>query len=1355
MTATKISSATGPQDDDAALGAPDKTMRRNAAAVNDGPVSASSVACERNSPVSMRTDTLQGTRLGLQVAVVALAAASILPSAAWADGGAGGDAYFPVITTDGGAGGSGMAASGADGSTSGDGRTGSGGGGGAAGGGLGGAGGSGSASGAGGGAGGSGPGANGQAGGSGPAGSLSAGGGGGGAGGSNGTLSNPNGGEGGRGGDAGQTNDADHLAGGGGGGEGGYGLVLNGGTYTNAVTVHGGTGGNGGDGSIGGFGGTGYGLPGAGGDGGIGIYATGPATIINTDTGTIQGGYGGQGGGIIFGQGTAGAGAAAIVGADLTVVTSGYISSGLNGDGNGGGGIPAIIFTGGTNRLELRSGYSFGYGGIDAAEVRGGTGTLALGGNTDSSFDTQLIGLGFKNFSAFEKTGTSTWTLTGTTAELTPWTISEGTLAISSDGSLGDTNGALTLAGGTLETTASFTMARNVMLDGGGAIQTDPGVVTTVNGVLGDGNNGPGSLTKTGTGTLVLTGTNTYTGGTTIKNGVLSVSSDANLGAASAALTFDGGTLQVNGTTFNSAARSIIWGNDGGGFDIADANNVFTVTQNLAGAGGLTKTGPGTLVLSGTNAYSGATMVNGGTLAAGAMNAFSAASAHNLAVGAILDLGGFSQTIGSLSGQGGTIQSTGGSAVLTVNQDADGLYVGSILNNTGDVELVKNGNAALTLTGVNSVSAVTVNSGLLKADSALAIGDGSATLTVNGGTLDIVQHDDTVAALSGSGGVITTSAAAGASLTVKQNADTAFVGVIQNDAGSLSLTKSGTGKLTLNGVNTYTGLTTVSGGTLIVGDDSHAAASLAGGVTVNAGGTLGGIGTVGETTIMAGGIHTPGNSPGTQTINGNYANHGTLVVDVTPTLSDRLVVNGAVDISGATLSLLLSPTSAANWNINNGPFTIIANDGGDAVTGTFNPVTKNLLFLDETLDYAGGDGNDVTLELTRNDVDFADVGLTRNQKATAVGIDSLGSGNPLWNAVALQSDEGATRAAFDQVSGEIHASLKGVLIDDSRLVREAATNRIRSAFGAVGAEATPVLAYGEEGTDSRATGAIDAALAPATTEHLAVWASGFGSWDRFDSDGNAARIKGTTGGMLFGADAPVGENWRLGLVGGYSHTSFDVDDRASSGDARNWHLGVYGGGQWGALGLRAGAAYTWHDISTGRSVAFPGFADSVTGDYDAGTAQVFGELGYGLKAGNIGFEPFANLSYVSLHTDGFTEKGGAAALTGTGQTTDVTFTTIGLHLSSDFDLGSMAAMARGTLGWRHAFGVVTPLSTFALAGGDAFTIAGAPIARDAFVLDAGLDFAVSRNATLGISYGGQFSGHTIDQSVQGNLAVKF
>src|SRR5262249_29408218 len=151
----------------------------------------------------------------------------------------------------------------------------------------------------------------------------------------------------------------------------------------------------------------------------------------------------------------------------------------------------------------------------------------------------------------------------------------------------------------------------------------------------------------------------------------------------------------------------------------------------------------------------------------------------------------------------------------------------------------------------------------------------------------------------------------------------------------------------------------------------------------------------------------------------------------------------------------------------------------------------------------------------------------------------------------------------------------------------------------------------------------------------------------------------------------------------------------------------------GDLAFRSGVAYTLNDISTNRSVVFPGFTDSLKGDYDAGTAQIFGELGYGINMGKTRFEPFANLAYVSVHTDDFTEKGGVAALTSHSANTDAAFTTLGLHASTTFELNGVALTAKETFGWRHAYGDVTPVSTMHFAsGGDAFSIGGVPIAHD-------------------------------------------
>ena len=538
------------------------------------------------------------------------------------------------------------------------------------------------------------------------------------------------------------------------------------------------------------------------------------------------------------------------------------------------------------------------------------------------------------------------------------------------------------------------------------------------------------------------------------------------------------------------------------------------------------------------------------------------------------------------------------------------------------------------------------------------------------------------------------------------------------------------------------------GGELVVG--TLAGGALGGSITIGSGSLLGGTGTIGSAgstvTIAAGGVHAPGNSIGVQRIAGDYVNHGTLRIEATPAEADRIVVAGSVDITGATLALVLSPSGAASWSDFNGPHVIIDKQSAGAVAGTFDPVTRNLLFLDAQVAYDGGDGNDVTLRLVRNHLAFADAGRTPNQIATGTAVDTLGSTHPVWRSIALASDRDSVRASFDVLSGEIHGSVQTAMIEDSRFVRNAVNDRVRAAFDGVGASRGLVVAY-EDGAPRAAA---------ATTDRLAVWGQGFGSWGHAGGDGNAARLNRATSGFFVGADAPMFDGWRVGAVAGYSRTTFDVKDRHASGTSDNYHVGLYGGTQWGALAFRTAAAYTRHDVHAMRAVVIPGIAESLRADYRAGTFQAFGELGYGIRAGGVAFEPFANLAYVNLHTGGFREIGGVAALTGAAADTEATFTTLGLRAATAFDVGGTTLTAKGTLGWRHAFGDVTPLSPMRFAaGGNAFTIAGAPIARDAALIEAGLDLRLAPDATFGLSYNGQFASRAQDHGFKANLNVRF
>lgn len=786
---------------------------------------------------------------------------------------------------------------------------------------------------------------------------------------------------------------------------------------------------------------------------------------------------------------------------------------------------------------------------------------------------------------------------------------------------------------------------------------------------------GSSKLIKSDYGTLVLQGANSYTGGTEIRGGALSISGDANLGAASGGLTFNGGRLATTGNF--DTARSITL-TQAGEIDVA-SQSALGLTGVVSGPGDLVKTGVGSLRLDNAgNAY-GNTIVKEGLL------------------------------VGNASSISGNI-AVGSAGSVAFEQATDGAFAGDIVGLDGGAgTIVKTGGGKLTLTGASTLQWFIGAGGVVSAAERFG---GNALIS------------------------------AGASLTFDEINNASFGGVL---AGTGTFTKTGSGTLAYDGNSAgFAGTTDIAAGTLIVGSDTvHGNAVIGGSFNVESGATLGGHGIVGSgagslVTVGSGATISPGNSIGTLTVNGDlvFKAGSTYRAEIDPSRNGDLIdVTGTATLQGGTVYALKAGgiyTPGSRW-------TVLKADGG--VNGTFDTLDQNMPFVDLALSY---DASRVYIDTTRNAVAFCDVAETRNQCETGSGLDSTGGG-AVYNALAAVADAATARLALDQLSGEIHASARGALVEDSRFVRDAATDRIRAAFGAVGAPSSPVASYGEHGVS----------LAAPTSDGLAVWTQGFGAWGHINSDGNAGKLRYDTGGLLIGADAPIFDTWRIGALAGYSRTTFNARDRASSGDGDNYHLGLYGGTQWGRLGFRSGLAYTWHDLDTYRSVAFPGLTDSLRGKYRAGTFQAFGDLGYRIDAGPASFEPFANFAYVRLNTDGFTEQGGAAALHAIGQSTDATFSTLGLRASTGFALGGIATALRGSLGWRHAYGDVTPVSVQAFAGGDAFSVAGVPIAKDAAVINGGIDMAVSRNAVLGISYDGRLAGSAQEHAFKANFNVRF
>lgn len=554
---------------------------------------------------------------------------------------------------------------------------------------------------------------------------------------------------------------------------------------------------------------------------------------------------------------------------------------------------------------------------------------------------------------------------------------------------------------------------------------------------------------------------------------------------------------------------------------------------------------------------------------------------------------------------------------------------------------------------------------------------------------------------------------------------------------------------TLTGTGAFTTSTTVSSGTLSINGTLTSPT-----VTVQSGGTLGGTGTV-VGAVTNNGIVAPGNSIGTLNITGNYtqASGSTLRVEINNTpAADLLNITGTATIqSGATVNVL----PASGLYAVGSRYTILTATGGR--TGTYDNLVYNAPFLGLSLAY---DPNNVFLDVTRSSVAFSQVAQTPNQSAAASGAESLGPGNPVYNSIVGLAAGDAQRA-FDQLSGEIHASVQNAIVESARFPRDAILGRLRQ--DATGGGATQIATATLGDADSALAYAGRARHPLAQMPHnpaapvLAAWAQGYGETGRTGGDGNAAGATRRTGGFITGVDlSRYGmTSWRIGLAAGYQQTGLSVADRASSATIDSYNVALYGGVQHGPLGLRAGAAYGWNNVTALRTIAFPGFADATRATYSSGVAQVFGEAGYRIPVGRISVEPFAALAGVFSDSGRFVEAGGAAALTGASARINATFSTLGLRASLPFAFGNNPASLQGSLGWRHAF-TGTPVTTMTFnAGGAAFPIAGVPFARDVLAAEAGIDLRLSPQWSAGVFYTGQYASRTGDHGVRGQIAFRF
>lgn len=638
-----------------------------------------------------------------------------------------------------------------------------------------------------------------------------------------------------------------------------------------------------------------------------------------------------------------------------------------------------------------------------------------------------------------------------------------GTIEISTSTDFSLNNNILTLATGDITRSASSgttTINSGITLGSNGGAWNISGNSSAgslvVNGVVNDGASSF-SITKSGNGSLTLGNDNTFDGGLNVSTGTLILGSNGAAGTGTLTLSNSATVQGISGTrTINnnlsiggnltfSGSEDLVFTDsfDQGGSRTYTVNNTTTFSGSINGSDSLTKSGTGTLILSGNNSLGNT--IDTVTVTSGALRVANNGALGNTSFGTLVNSGGALELSGdrnignealTLEGAGvggagalrnlsgnsswaGNITLANSTGVYRINSDAGTLTIGgnvtesggrnkdltfggagnvtvngAISASSGDMRLFKDGEGTLTLTGTNTYDgSTTLSDGVT---SVATIGNGgssgnlgqasnaAANLIFDGGTL---RYTGATASTNRN---FTINSNRVATIDVSANTLTMSGASVSTNGG---LTKDGAGTLVLSGGNLHTGDTVVHAGTLkfdgtggvastriVVGDSGSSGATLdvttkSGGLIIASGNTVGGVGTInGNVTIQSGGSITPGNSgAGTLNTDGNISleSGASLGINLEGVGAgsgySQLNVTGGVTLAGMlAVNLGFVPDHGDL-------FFIVNNDGSDAVTGTFSNASVNgeiytlggrnfqISYFGDTFTNSFTGGNDVVL----------------------------------------------------------------------------------------------------------------------------------------------------------------------------------------------------------------------------------------------------------------------------------------------------------------------------------------------------------------------------------------------------------